>query len=109
MFLRKIIFSIFIIIVVSYAIYTARGVLFSPKLLIFSPKNWEHISGTRVKFSGQTIPKTQLWIDGARVESDEKGFFESSLFFHPGYNEMGISVKNRFGKETSKVLKFVVE
>lgn len=109
MFLRKIIFFLFILIAVSYGVYTARGVLFAPRLLIFSPKNWEHISGTLVNFSGRTIPKTQVWVDGARVESDEKGFFEGSLFFHPGYNEMGIRVQNRFGKETKKVLKFVVE
>ena len=109
MFLRKIIFLAFLIIVVSYALYTARGVLFAPGLTIFSPKDGEHVAGTEVNFSGKTIPKNQVWVDGALVESDEKGFFLGSLFFHPGYNEMGIRVQNRFGKETRKILKFVVE
>jgi|SRR3989344_7255118 len=109
MFLRKIIFLIFILVSISYAIFTTRGVLFAPSLDIFSPKNWEHIAGTSVHFSGKTISKAQIWVDGAMVESDESGFFEDNMTFHPGYNEMGISVKNRFGKETKKVLQFVVE
>ena len=109
MLLRKIIFLIFIFAVVAYAFYTARGVLFAPGLTVFYPKDGEHIAGTQVDFSGKTIPKVQVWVDGAIVESDEKGYFSGSLFFHPGYNEMGIRVQNRFGKESKKVLKFVVD
>ena len=109
MLLRKIIFFVFILVVISYAIFTSRGVLFSPRLDVFAPKNGEHIVGTNVHFSGKTIPKTQIWVDGARVESDESGFFGGAMTFHPGYNEMGFSVKNRFGRESRKVLQFVVE
>ena len=107
MLFRKIIFLVFIFAVVAYALYTARGVLFAPGLTIFYPKDGEHIAGTEVNFSGKTIPKNQVWVDGARVESDEKGFFSGSLFFHPGYNEMGFLVKNRFDKETRKVIRFI--
>ena len=109
MFLRKIIFLIFILISISYGIFTSRGVLFAPNLDIFSPKNGEHIMGTNVHFSGKTISKAQIWVDGAMVESNEEGFFEGAMIFHPGYNEMGFSIKNRFGRETKKVLQFVVE
>lgn len=109
MFLRKVIFFLFILTAISYGIYATRGVLFAPNLEVFSPKNGEKIFGNKVNISGRTIPKNQVWIDGAQLESDESGFFEESLFFHPGYNEVGVSVKNRFGKETRKVLKFVVE
>lgn len=109
MFLRKIIFILFILATVSYAVFASRGVLFAPNLEIFSPKNGEKIMGTKVVVSGFTNPKTKIWIDGRITESNEQGLFEESMFFHPGYNEMGISIKNRFGKETHKVLKFVVE
>lgn len=109
MFLRKIIFILFILATVSYAVFAARGVLFAPHFEVFSPKNGEKIIGTRVIVSGSTSPKIKIWIDGRITESNEQGLFEESMFFHPGYNEMGISVKNRFGKETRKVLKFVVE
>lgn len=107
MFLRKIIFFVFILTVILYAIFTSRGVLFSPRLKIFSPTDGERIAGTRVHFSGLTIPNLLVWVDGARAESDASGFFEGFLTFHPGYNEMGISVKNRFDRETRKVIRFV--
>ncbi|MEK7559896.1 MAG: hypothetical protein AAB522_01185 [Patescibacteria group bacterium] len=64
MLLRKLIFLLFILISIAYAIYTARGVLFPPRLVIFSPENGKKISGTRVYFSGATIPNTSVWIDG---------------------------------------------
>ena len=107
MFLRKIIFFIFIFSALFYELFAARGVLFPPKLKIISPKDGEKITGTRVYFSGNTIPNASLWVDGARIESEKSGFFEGFLTFHPGYNELGISVKNKFDRETRKVIRFV--
>lgn len=109
MLLRKVLFLFFILVVFLYAIFTSRGVLFPPRLSIFSPKDGEHIAGTNVIFSGKTIPNSHVWVDGAKIESDELGFFEGTMIFHPGYNEMGVSVKNKFDRETRKVIRFVNE
>lgn len=81
--------------------------MFPPRLIVFSPKDGDRILGTRVYFSGKTIPNASIWIDGARVESDKSGFFEKFLTFHLGYNEAGVSIKNRFDRETKKVIRFV--
>ena len=109
MFLRKIIFFIFLLVVIGYAIFASRGVVLPPKLEVLSPKNYSTFNTTNIKISGFTDPSTILWINGRISQSDKKGFFEENFTFHPGYNETGISVKNRFGRETKKVLKFVVE
>lgn len=107
MLLRKIIFLIFIIAFLSYAFFAARGVLFSPYLEIFVPEDGTKTSSSRVNVSGKTIPNTSVRVGGSYLQSDGNGFFKGFLTFHPGYNEMGISVKNRFDRETRKVIRFV--
>lgn len=106
---RKIIFFLFLIAVLSYGFFTARGVIFPPRLKIISPENFSSFNGTKVNVSGFTNPSTSLWIDGRITQSDEFGFFEEVLYVHPGYNEIGISVKNKFGRESKKILKLAVE
>lgn len=106
---RKIIFFLFFVAALFYGLFTARGVLFAPKLKILSPKNYTTLHSTKVKIEGIASPSTALWIGGRMAQSDESGFFEEILYVHPGYNEIGISVKNKFGRESKKVLKLAVE
>ncbi len=109
MFLRKVIFFIFIAIFIFYSFFVSRGIIFPPKLSIYSPKNFSHINETVVKISGKTDSKLVVWVDGKHIQSDEQGLFDGSLFLFPGYNEIGISVKNHFGKETKKTIKLLAE
>jgi len=106
---RKIIFFLFLIAVLFYGLFAARGVMFPPKLKILSPDNFSTIHATKIKVSGITNPSTSIWIDSRIAQSDEFGFFEEVLYVHPGYNEIGISVKNKFGRESKKILKLAVE
>ncbi len=107
--IRKIIFIIFIALAVGYFFYEAGGVLFAPKLEITEPKNGVLFKTTRVQISGRSEPKTTVWVAGREFITDEKGFFQGEISLDPGYNELGIKVKNRFGKETRKMLQLVVE
>ncbi len=107
--IRKIIFTVFILVVLVYFFYGAAGVIFSPKLEIFEPKNMAVLHTVATNISGQSEPKTAVWVAGREFVTDENGFFKGELSLDPGYNELGIKVKNRFGKETRKILQLVVE
>ncbi len=106
---RKAIFYLFLIGAVFYGLFAARGVMFPPKLKVLSPKNYSTFNATKVAVSGITDPSLAVWIGGKNVQSDESGFFEEILYVHPGYNEIGILVKNKFGRESKKILKLAVE
>jgi|SRR3989344_2990953 len=106
---RKIIFVLFLIAILFYGFFAARGVMFAPKLKVISPKNYSTLSSTKVSISGITNPSLTLWIGGKSVQSDESGFFEEVLYVYPGYNEIGIKVQNKFGRESKKILKLTVE
>lgn len=98
-----------IILAAGYFFYEARGVIFAPALEIFEPKDGETINTSRLHIAGRTDPHLKVWISGREAEADERGIFEDNILVWPGYNQIGISVKDKFGNETRKVLRVVVE
>lgn len=107
--LRRLIFLVFILAVAGYFFYEARGVLFNPKLEIFEPKDGAVLKSTEIHMAGRTDPNLSVWVAGKTFQSDEKGVFEGDIALVPGYNQIGISVRDRFGGETRKVLRLVVK
>src|SRR3989344_8727867 len=109
MHIRHWIFFGIIVLVAGYFVFEARGVHFAPSLEIFEPKNESKVSGSRLRIAGRTDPRLKVWIEGREVESDERGIFEDNMPIWPGYSEIGISIKDKFGNETRKILKVIAE
>lgn len=107
--IRHWIFVGLIVLAAGYFFYEAKDVLLGPTLLIFEPEDNATINHTEIHIAGQTQPRLEVWISGKKVLSDEKGFFQENLNLFPGYNTIGISVRDRFGSETRKILKLVVK
>ncbi len=98
-----------IILAAGYFFYEARGVLFAPRLEIFEPKDGAVLMSAEIHIAGKTDPNLAVWIAGKTFPSDEKGIFDGDIILAPGYNLIGISVKDRFGGETRKVLRVLVK
>lgn len=102
-------FFVFILAVVGYFFYEARGVLFAPSLEIFEPRDGAILNSTEIHIAGRAGPNSAVWVSGKIFQSDDTGIFEGDLRLVPGYNQIGISVKDRFGSETRKVLRLIVK
>lgn len=109
MHIRRLIFFGFILAVTGYFFYEARGVLFNPKLEIFEPKDGAVLMSAETYIAGKTGPNMAVWVAGKIFQSDEKGIFEGDIVLAPGYNLIGVLVKDRFGGETRKVLRVLVK
>ena len=109
MYIRRWIFLGVIILAAGYFFYEARGVLFNPKLEIFEPKDGAVLMSAKIHIAGKTDSNLVVWVFGKIFQSDEKGIFEGDIALTPGYNQIGISVKGRFGGETRKVLRVLVK
>lgn len=107
--IRRWIFVGAVLLTVGYFFYEARGVIFNPKLEIFEPEDGAVVAGGRLHIAGRTEPNLIVWISGRNAQSDGKGIFEDEIPVRPGYSEIGISVKDRFGGETRKVLRVMVK
>lgn len=109
MHIRHWIFLGLVLAAAGYFFYEASGVIFAPALEIFEPKDGAVINTSRLHIAGRTDPRLKVWISGREAQADERGIFEDSVPVWPGYNQIGISVKDKFGNETRKVLRIVVE
>lgn len=83
--------------------------LFNPKLEIFEPKDGAILMSAKIHIAGKTDSNLAVWVAGKTFQSDEKGIFEGDVALVPGYNQIGIWVKDRFGGETRKVLRVLVK
>src|SRR3989344_9126775 len=109
MHIRHWIFVILVLAVGGYFFYEARGVIFDPKLEIFEPKDGAVINSSRLHIAGRTEPMLKVWIGGREAQADEKGIFEDNIPVWPGLNEIALKVRDKFGNETRKVLRVVME
>ena len=100
---------ILVLAVGGYFFYEARGVIFDPKLEIFEPKDGAVINSSRLHIAGRTEPMLKVWIGGREAQADEKGIFEDNIPVWPGLNEIALKVRDKFGNETRKVLRVVME
>ena len=83
--------------------------LFAPRLEIFEPEDNATLHYTEILIAGRTGQNLNVWVAGKIFQSDEKGIFEGSLTLDPGLNQIGISVRDRFGNETRKILRIIVK
>ena len=100
---------ILVLAVGGYFFYEARGVLFAPRLEIFEPMDGAVINSSRLHIAGRTEPMLKVWIGGREAQADEKGIFEDNIPVWPGLNEIALKVRDKFGNETRKVLRVVME
>ena len=109
MYIRHIIFAAVIVLVAGYFFFEAKEGIFAPNLEIFEPVNGATLEASVMHVAGKTRPKLSVWAGGRIFVSDEEGDFEGDLPLSPGYNQVGFLVKDRFGKETKKILKVFVK
>jgi len=107
--MRQWIFIGLILAAGGYFFYEARGVIFAPTLEIFTPEEDATVGTARLQVSGRTDPYLKVWISGREAQADGNGFFFDAVPVWPGYNALGIRVADKFGNETSKILKVVVK
>ena len=109
MHIRRWIFLGIIILAGGDFFFEARGGLFNPKLEIFEPKDGAVLMSARIHIAGRADPNSAVWVAGKIFQSGESGIFEGDIALAPGYNQIGVLVKGRFGGETRKVLRVLVK
>lgn len=106
---RHIIFLLIVVFVMSYFAYEARWVLFAPSLYVFEPTNGAEFHTTRIHIAGKTDASAKTLVNGQEFSLKPNGEFDGMLTLDPGYNEIGFLARDRFGNETRKIIKVVVE
>ncbi len=109
MHIRRLIFLLFVLAIGGYFFYEARGILLAPRLLVLEPRSGATFNTTRIHILGRADPRAVVWVDGRSFTADDAGYFEGMITLDPGYSEIGVLVRDRFNRETRKVVKVVIE
>lgn len=97
-----------VLIIAGFIIFQFGPLFFGPKLIVNSPKNGEVINGTVVEVSGKSDPDASVVINDDEVSVVLTGSFRKSLYVFSGDQKITVTAKNRFGKQTQKVINIKV-
>ena len=97
------------LIVFFYIAFNSLSFFIGPSLDIKIPKNGQVISGNVVEVAGKTDQYASLFVNDNEVSLSLSGEFKKNLYLFSGDQKITIVSKNRFGKETRRVISVKVE
>lgn len=105
--LTKYLFALFVIVVLVYAFFGARNLLFGPRISIDAPGEIVTVTESLVEIQGSIENVTVLTLSGRDVLVDDTGVFSETLLLAPGSNTFVFEARDRFGRTTRKTLEIL--
>lgn len=97
------------LIVFFYIAFNSLSFFIGPGLNIKTPKNGQVITGNVAEVTGKTDQYASLFVNDNEVSLSLSGEFKKNLYLFSGDQKIIVVSKNRFGKETRKVIQVKVE
>lgn len=101
--LAKFALIIFFLLLIAYAYFEARAVLYGPQIHI--PTETIVVTEPYTEIRGQASYISELKLNGAMVHVTEDGKFAEELLLTPGENRLVFDAKDKFGRETQEIVK----
>jgi hypothetical protein len=101
-YITRVVLGIFFLIVIAYAYFEARGLLFGPTISISSQSTL--VQSPYVLIQGQTTHIDSLTVDGQPISVTVTGGFQEPYVLAPGINRIVFDAKDAYGNKTEKVI-----
>ena len=95
---RNVLLGLVIALFVGYLAFQLQGFIFGSDLVLFTPRNGEHVKTSHIIIQGRATGMSFLFLDGRQVFSDDNGYFEEELILPYGLNIIRMTGKGRFGR-----------
>ena len=105
--ITKIILTLFFVLVVLYAYYEARGILFGPSIDV--PDKAAVVHDRFITVRGKAARIAQLTMNGKPVTVTEDGAFEEPYLLNDGYNRIVLRAEDRYGRTRESVIEVMYE
>lgn len=92
------------LVVLFYVVFQFSFLFLGPQLTVLAPLEGSKFSTNVIEVNGKTDPYATLTINGEEVYVDLTGSFRKTIYVYSGDAKINISAKNRYGKETKKVI-----
>lgn len=107
--LKYIFLGILFILLAGYSLYQARFLILGPQIWVESPKNGETVEDSLVIIRGRAKNIAWISLNGRQIFTDEEGNWSEKLIVSPGLSIMTVKARDRFGRETEKILQIVLK
>lgn len=97
--------GIFFLIVLCYAFFEARGLLFGPAITVTSQVTEVHDPFVVIK--GQADRISSLSMNGKTIPVTENGAFEEPYLLARGYNRIVLDARDKYGRSRSRAIEIV--
>ena len=95
------------IIIVGYALYEAWDYFSGPAITIASPNNGATLNEPLVEIQGTAINSAEVFLNGQRILTNDKGEFRERLLLAEGYNIIGLKAEDKFKRTAEQRLELV--
>ena len=106
---RYLILGLVFILLISYALFEARALIWGPYIKINQPQNGATLSGPLVVVEGESSNISWISLNGRQIFTDEKGGWSEKLLVSPGLSIMTLRARDRFGRETEEEIQVVLK
>jgi len=97
--------GIFFLIILGYAYYEARGLLFGPSITVSSDITEVHDPFITIK--GQADRIASLLMNGKTIPVTEDGAFEEPYLLSVGYNRIVLDASDKYGRTRRQAIEIV--
>ncbi len=97
--------GIFFLIVLGYAYYEARGLLFGPSITVTS--NITEVHEPFVTIKGQADRIASLSMNGKTIPVTESGAFEEPYLLSVGYNRIVLDATDKYGRTRRQAIEII--
>lgn len=105
--LQRTFFVTIILLLVGYILFNSQSFIIGPQILDVSPTSGSTLEMQRFTLSGKALRITEISLNDRPIFIDENGHFEEKLLVSPGLSIIKLHAKDRFGRETQQILKYV--
>ncbi|GMU74478.1 MAG: hypothetical protein AMXMBFR44_6750 [Candidatus Campbellbacteria bacterium] len=97
--------TLVLVAIVGYAYFEARPFLSGPQLEVTSPQDGFSAFESPLSVTGEAHRISEITLNGNPIFVDENGRFERLVPLSPGYATIQVSVRDRFGRSKTLLLR----
>lgn len=103
--LTQIALGLFFVLVIGYAYFEARGLLFGPSITVTSEVTEVHDPFVLIKGHADRI--SSLSMNGKAIQVTEEGDFSEPYVLAPGYNRVVLDARDKYGRNRTQAIEIV--
>lgn len=96
-----------IVILVLYSLFQAKNLIVGPVLRITEPLDGQQVEYAVVDIKGTASNISEITLNDSPIYVDTKGAFFEKLIVPSGYSIIKMSVKDRFGRERTSLIRLM--